>query len=84
MFQSLQNYEFHRKKRKNKRVRKRDKERVQLTKIMLNHLVLSEIRNRFCSKLKTEGVRYKLNFIDKSVDFMKYRAIRNLYLTVER
>lgn len=33
------------------------------------HLRLLEIRNRFCSKLKIEGVRYKLNFIDKSVDF---------------
>lgn len=40
-----------------------------------------EIRNRFCSKLKTKGVnecaavvkRYKLNLIDKSVDFMKHK-----------
>lgn len=28
-----------------------------------------EIRNQFYSKLKTEGVRYRINFTDKSVEF---------------
>lgn len=38
----------------------------------------------FRLKLKTEGVRYKSNFIGKSVDFMKLKRSFEAELNVER
>lgn len=60
----------------NKRFKRRQKI-PNLFESLVEQSIAYEIRNRFHSKLKTEGVRYKLNSVDKSVDFMKRKQFNS-------